>query len=72
MKREYNRLGEHGVLVLSQSVIDHRYIILQMVVYYGSSLFFAFLMTFTEPSGDAFSISLFSLAGMLQSIFQYV
>lgn len=62
-RKEYNRLGDRGVAVHAQSVIDHKYILLQLVVYYCSSIVFAFLMTFSEPTGDAFSISLFGLTG---------
>jgi len=64
-KKEYNRLGENGVKILAQSVVDHKYIILQMVVYYVSTLIFAFLMTFSEPTADAFNICLFGLSGIL-------
>jgi len=62
-KREYNRLGEHGVKVLAQSVVDHKYILIQLIVYYTSLLIFAFMMTFSEPTGDAFSICLFGMSG---------
>eukprot|EP01038_Epipyxis_sp_PR26KG_P015673 gene15673-21199_t len=64
-RREYNRLGDHGVAVSAQTAIDLKYIILQLVIYYSSSLIFAFLMTFSEPSGDAFSLSVFGLFTML-------
>lgn len=64
-KREYNRLGEHGVAVLAQTVVDHKYILIQLIVYYTSSLIFAFLMTFSEPTGDAFNICVFGLTGMM-------
>ena len=36
-----------------------------MIVYYGSSFIFAFLMTFSEISGDALSISIFGLFSKL-------
>ena len=62
-KREYNRLGDHGVAVLAQSVVDHKYLLIQLIVYYFSTLLFAFLMTFSEPTGDAFSLSIFGLTG---------
>jgi len=62
-RKEYNRLGDRGVAVHAQSVIDHKYILLQLIVYYCSSAVFAFLMTFSEPTGDAFSISMFGLTG---------
>eukprot|EP01032_Pedospumella_encystans_P015473 gene15473-17693_t len=64
-KKEYNRLGENGVKILAQSVVDHKYILLQMVVHYVSTLIFAFLMTFSEPTADAFNICLFGLSVML-------
>jgi DnaJ-class molecular chaperone len=59
----YNRLGDAGAKVAAQTVVDHKYIIIQMLVYYSSSLIFAFLMTFAEPSGDAMSASFFGLLG---------
>jgi DnaJ-class molecular chaperone len=64
-RREYNRLGDHGVALLAQTAIDHKIIIVQLIVYYCSSLIFAFLMTFTEPTGDAFQFSIFGLSGEL-------
>lgn len=60
-RKEYNRLGEAGVAASMQTVIDHKYILMQLIIYYTSSAVFAFFMTFTEPTGDAFSISLFGL-----------
>ncbi len=63
-RREYNRLGGAGVEAASQMVLDHRYVLLQMVVHYGSSLIFAFLMTFSEPTAEALSMSLLGLIGM--------
>jgi curved DNA-binding protein CbpA len=62
-RREYNRLGEAGVHAASQLVVDHRYLLVQLAVYYGSSLVLAFIMTISEPTGEAFSLSLFGLAG---------
>lgn len=59
----YDRLGDAGVKVSAQTVIDHKYIIIQMLVYYFSSMIFAFLMTFAEPSGDAMTTSFFGLIG---------
>ena len=67
-RREYNRLGDHGVAVLAQSVVDYKYIILQLIVYYVSSAIFAFLMTFSEPTGDAFQICIFGLSGELRQL----
>ena len=63
-RREYDRLGDQGVNVSKQTVIDHRYILIQMIVYYCSSIIFAFIMTFSEPNGDALGQSLFGLASM--------
>ncbi len=62
-RREYNRLGDFGVQYSSQAVIDTRYILLQMIIYYASSLIFGFLMTFSEPSGEATSLTIFGLIG---------
>lgn len=60
-RREYNRLGDYGVQYSAQAVIDTKYLLLQMIVYYGSSLVFAFLMTFSEASGEAMSLTIFGL-----------
>ena len=65
MRREYDRLGNEGVRVAAQSVIDHKYVIMQLLFYYASSLIFAFLMTFSEQSGDAMTACVFVLVGML-------
>jgi curved DNA-binding protein CbpA len=62
--REYNRLGEYGVEMLAQTVIDHKFLLLQIVVYYVSSLVFGFLMTFSEPTGDAFRYTCLGMAVM--------
>ena len=59
----YERLGDAGVKVSAQTVIDHKYIIIQMLVYYASSMIFAFLMTFSESGGDAMITALFGLTG---------
>lgn len=64
-RREYNRLGDAGVALSEKTVIDLRYLIIQLVVYYGTSLIFAFMMTFSEPTGDAFLYSVFGLLFML-------
>jgi curved DNA-binding protein CbpA len=60
-RREYNRLGESGVQVSAQTVIDHKYLLIQLIVYYTSTGIFAFIMTLSEPTGDALSFSLFGL-----------
>ena len=62
-RREYNRLGDYGVKYYAQAVVDVKYLVLQMIVYYCSSLIFAFLMTFSESTGDAFSLSVLGLLG---------
>ena len=64
-RRVYERLGDAGVKVFAQSAIDHKYIMIQMLVFYASSAIFAFLMTFSEPSGDALGLSAFGLVGEL-------
>mmetsp|Transcript_21976 Transcript_21976/g.36812 ORF Transcript_21976/g.36812 Transcript_21976/m.36812 type:complete len:391 (-) Transcript_21976:117-1289(-) len=64
-RREYNRLGDSGVKASTQQVIDNKYLLIQMIVYYVSTVIFAFLMTFSEPTGDAFNASLFGLTVML-------
>lgn len=64
-KREYNRMGDAGVALMEKTVIDLRYLVIQLVVYYGTSLIFAFMMTFSEPTGDAFKFSVFGLLVML-------
>lgn len=61
-KRDYELLGDHGVKVSSQMVVDQKYLLLHLVIYYTSSLIFAFLMTFSEPTGDAFQLSVFGLS----------
>ena len=68
----YDRLGDAGVNVAARTVIDHKYIIIQMLVYYFSSVVFAFLMTFAEPSGDAMSAAFFGLTGIILIRFMYM
>lgn len=65
LRRVYNILGDAGVKASAQTVIDHKYIMLQMAVYYGSTTIFAYLMTFSDETGDAFSLALFGLIFML-------
>ena len=65
----YDRLGETAVKASTQSVIDHKYIVIQMFVYYCSSSILAFFMTFSEPSGEALSISFFAMAGKCISVY---
>ncbi len=52
LRRVYEIMGDHGVKIAEKGVVDHRYIITQMLVYYFSSLIFTFLMTFSEPTGN--------------------
>jgi DnaJ-class molecular chaperone len=59
----YDRLGESVAKASTQTVIDHKYIIIQMFVYYCSSSILAFFMTFSEHSGEALSASFFAMAG---------
>ena len=65
LRKVYNRLGDAGVKTSAQAVIDHKYIMTQMAVYYASTLVFAFLMTFSDASGDAFGLAMFGLVIML-------
>ena len=60
-RREYNRLGDYGVQASAHAVIDHRFLLIQFIIYYASSSIFAFIMTFSEQSGESLSISLFGL-----------
>lgn len=57
----YERLGDAGVKASAGQAIDHKYVVMQMLMYYGSSVIFLFLMLFSEPSGDALSLSIFWL-----------
>lgn len=61
-RRIYNLYGDEGIQKVVHSVIDHKSLIMTMLVYYVSSAIFAFLMTISEPSGDAMMTSLFGLA----------
>ena len=65
MKKIYDKLGDSVAKISEKHVIDHKYIIVQMLVYYASSLIFAFLMTFSEANGDAMSTSIFALLVVL-------
>jgi hypothetical protein len=62
-RQVYERLGDAGVKASAQTVISHKYIVIQMLVYYCSSVIFTFLMTFAEASGDAMTLSFFGLLG---------
>lgn len=61
--REYKRLGDYGLKLLEQNVIDYKFIILQIIVHYVSTTVFIFLMTFSEATNDAFSFAFFGLLG---------
>ena len=65
MRKVYDRLGDSVAKISEKHVIDHKYIIVQMLVYYASSLIFAFLMTFSEANGDAMTTSIFALIVVL-------
>lgn len=65
IRRIYDILGESGAKLASQSVVDLKYIIIQMLVYYASTLVFTFLMTFSEPTGEVLNSCLFGLSVML-------
>jgi hypothetical protein len=60
-RRIYNLFGEEGIQKSAHAVIDHKSIIISMLVYYVSSAIFAFIMTVSEPTGDAMINSLFGL-----------
>jgi preprotein translocase subunit Sec63 len=63
LRSTYNRMGDAGVKINMKAVIDLRHIVLQLIVYYGSSAIFAFLMTVSEPSGEAMEWSFIGLSG---------
>ena len=65
MRKIYDKLGDSVAKISEKHVIDHKYIIVQMLVYYASSLIFAFLMTFSEANGDAMTTSIFALTVVL-------
>ena len=64
-RKVYDKLGDAGVKYHAQAAVDHKYIMIQLLMNYASSVIFAFLMTFSDPSGDALSMSLFALLFML-------
>lgn len=68
-RREYDRLGENGLKALTHHVIDHKYLLLQIMIYYASSLMFSFLLNLSEK-GDAFGIAVLGLAGMCSQVFR--
>ena len=62
-RREYDRLGIDGVLLSSQTVIDSRLVVIQLIVHYASSLIFVFVMTMSDTDGDTFGFCIFGLLG---------
>lgn len=62
-KRAYNLLGETGAKIAAKSTLDLKYILVQMIVYYGSSLLYAFFLTFSESTGEAMTTSVYGLSG---------
>jgi hypothetical protein len=64
LSQTYDLLGDEGVERATQSVIDDRYIITKLVVYYASTLIFAFVMTASDTK-LAMSVSLLTLFAML-------
>ena len=65
LRRIYNLYGEEGIRKSVQSVIDHKELLINMIVYYVSSAIFAVLMTISEPSGSAMSMCIFGLFCLL-------
>jgi DnaJ-class molecular chaperone len=66
-RREYDRLGDMGVKALTHAVIDHKYLLLNISIYYFSSAIFGFLLNLGDRAG-AYSCSLFCLAGKIYNI----
>ena len=64
-RRIYNLYGEEGLKKDAQGVVDHKSLIINMLVYYVSTAIFVFLMTISEPSGAALTMSVFGLACLL-------
>lgn len=64
-RKVYEKLGDAGVKMYAHSAIDNKYIITQMIVYFASSALFAFLMTFSDPTGSAMTLSIFGLLVIL-------
>ena len=62
LRQAYDLYGERGVNIATQSVLDLKHILIHLIVSYGSSLFLAFMITFSDP-GDALEISCFGLSG---------
>ena len=56
-KEIYDILGDTGVKYSEKSVIDHTYILTQMLVYYTSTAIFAFIMTISDTTGTAMTTS---------------
>ena len=64
-RRIYNLYGEEGLKKDAQGVVDHKSLIINMLVYYVSTAISTFLMTISEPSGAALSMSMFGLSVVL-------
>lgn len=64
-RKEYNRLGTEGLEMMHQGVIDHRVLLMRLIVHYGSSLLFVFVMTLSDDTGGPFSMSIFGLLATL-------
>lgn len=57
-KREiYDILGDSAVKYSEKSIVDHTYILTQMLVYYTSTAIFAFIMTISDTTGTAMTTS---------------
>jgi hypothetical protein len=68
----YDRLGERGLRLFAEgeggggaSGVDPSYVIMQLLMGASTSVLMAFIMTVTEPSGEAFAHSVFGVAVIL-------
>mmetsp|Transcript_14835 Transcript_14835/g.24556 ORF Transcript_14835/g.24556 Transcript_14835/m.24556 type:complete len:389 (-) Transcript_14835:190-1356(-) len=70
----YDRLGEHGLRVFAQEQgddgsgvrgVDTSFVLVQMLMWAGSCLVMAFVMTLSEPSGEAFAHSVWGVLMVL-------
>lgn len=59
----YNRFGEDGLAIAAQATMDFNTIFLRLIFQYASTCIMAFLMTFSEASGDAMSTCYFGIFG---------
>ena len=60
-RKIYERLGDLGVRASANIAIDHKYLVMQMLMYYGSTTVFAFFMLFSDSTGEALTLSMFGL-----------